>query len=347
MINQMKMGLIALIGVVIWGYTPSVVHAAKSHSSSGCSECHKSSSASPRLMGNLCVNCHSRANTTLAKFDVGAASNTLGHNGEVGNGSGGATSHNWGGSPTKWAAAGSANPPSTFYNSRYSISTNRITCSICHDPHGENGPNLLVRAAIAGDVICQQCHSSWFILNDSNDVNPVNDTNALLTHPVVTDYATFAATHPADYNPAPINASNGGTGEVRLINGGVSCTSCHATHYADSLSTTSDSRTTFNSEDPSFVGDGNILRADGPLRTGATRNGTTGTAQLRSNLCQSCHKIELHGQGESGDHMIGCLDCHGGHAYNGGVPSAYILNKMTPDEVPTRPDQRQRRLRYR
>lgn len=201
----------------------------------------------------------------------------------------------------------------------------------------------MVRVAIAGDVLCQQCHGSWFILNDSNDANPVNDTNALLTHPVVTDYATFAAANSTDYNAAPSNASNGGSGEVRLVDGGVSCTSCHGTHYADSSSDTTDGTSAYN-DSTMAKGDGNILRADGPLRMTGTpalpgpRNGATGTAQLRSNLCQSCHKIELHGQGVSGDHQIGCLDCHGGHAYNSGTPNAYILNKMTPDAVPTRID---------
>ena len=336
MINEMKMGLIALLGVVIWGLTPGVGHAANTHDQA-CNVCHRSS-ASPRSMANLCVVCHIKTETnTVARFDVGTASDTLGHNGQAGTDSGAETTHNWGGFSTNWAPAGSTYPPTTFYSSRYSISTKRITCSICHDPHGVTGTNYLVRAAIAGDVLCQQCHSSWFILNDSNDANPVNDTNALLTHPVVTDYATFAAANPTDYNPTPANASNGGSGEVRLVDGGVSCTSCHGTHYADSSSGTTDGTTAYNNLSLA-KGDGNLLRADGPLRTGGTRNGATGTAQLRSNLCQSCHKIELHGQGASGDHRIGCLDCHGGHAYNGGVPNAYILNKMTPDAVPTRPD---------
>jgi predicted CXXCH cytochrome family protein len=278
-------------------------------------------------MGNLCVECHKKSQiNTVARFDVGTASNTLTHNPSPGTGSGAETSHFWGGNTTAQAAAGSGNPTTAFYTSRYAISTNRITCTICHDPHGEQGTKL-VRAAITGDLICQQCHGSWFVSN-------VPDTNATLTHPIVADYATFAAANPTKYKAT---LTNTGSGDVRLVNGGVSCTSCHATHYADSSSATLDGATTYNNLTMA-KGDGNILRTDGPLRTGATRNGATGTAQLRSNLCQSCHTYKMHGKGASGDHRIGCLDCHGGHAYNGGLPNAYILNKQTPDAVPTRPN---------
>lgn len=332
MIKQLKMGLIALVGVAIWGFTPGVVHAAKTHTDS-CNGCHRMVGANPRGMTNLCVNCHTALNpATAAKFVVGDASNAMGH----GLNTAGNSSHNWGGFSSFKEDAGSTYPPTTFYFSKNSISTKRVTCSICHDPHLETSPNKLLRVAAAGDLICQQCHVNWFIPN-------LPDTNATLTHPLVADYATFAAANPLDYKAI----SNAGAGDVRLVDGGVSCTSCHATHYADSNSTTADGIANQGSLVP---GDGHLLRSDGPLRIGATRNtpkgadnlpgtaddGAPGTAQLRSNLCQSCHTIELHGQGVSGDHMLGCLDCHGGHAYNGGTPNAYILNKMTPDAVPTR-----------
>ena len=333
MIKQIKMGLITLVGVALCGIFPSVGHAAKVHTNI-CNDCHKvPAAANPRNIGNVCVTvCHATvANEedarATARFSTGDASHAMLHNPAPGSGSGANTSHFWGGSPTLWNAAGSANPTNTLYTSRYNISTKRTTCTICHDPHGEAGTKL-VRVATTGDLLCQQCHGSWFISN-------VPDTNATLTHPIVADYATFAAAHPNDYNATVTNVTNG---DVRLVGGGVSCTSCHSTHYADSSSATTDTTATYNSKNPLFVGDGHLLRTDGPLRTGVTRNGATGTAQLRSNLCQSCHKIELHGQGAGGDHMIGCLDCHGGHAYNGGTPNAYILNKRTPDAVPTRPD---------
>lgn len=331
MIKQIKMGVIALAGIMMLGLIPGAVHAEKAHSPVSCNECHKSG-FNPRSMTNICTNCHVKSGSTSAQFSAGDGSNAMAHN-SPGISPGDETSHNWAGFSTTQAPAGAANPMTTFYYSRYSISKNRTTCTICHDPHGDTGTKL-VRATLTSDLICQQCHGSWFVVNDSNDANPVNDTNALQTHPIVIDYAAFAATKPNDYNATVNNAGSGG---VRLVNGSVSCTSCHGTHYTDSTSATADGKTTYNN-DTMAIGDGHLLRSDGPLRTGVTRNGATGTAQLRSNLCQACHKIELHGQGATGDHMIGCLDCHGGHSYNGGTSNAYILNKQTPDAVPTRPN---------
>lgn len=316
----MKISLIVLAGVLFWCFNPEVAHAVKAHTF-GCNDCHKAAaSASPRAMGNLCVNCHTGTGPT-AKFTTGDASNAMGHNPGPGTGSGGETSHFWGGNSTLQAAAGSSNPSSTFYTSRYSISKNRITCTICHDPHGE-ATTKLVRAAIAGDLICQQCHGSWFVANP----------NATLTHPIVADYAAIAAANPSKFNATVTNV---GGGDVRLVNGGVSCTSCHGTHYADSSSATTDGTTNYNNATLA-KGDGSILRSDGPLRTGAARDtAVTGTAQLRSNLCQACHTYKMHGKGGN-NQLIGCLDCHGGHGYNGGVANAFVLASQSPDAVPVR-----------
>lgn len=268
-------------------------------------------------MGNLCVDCHSKSkDKAIARFNLGTASNALGNNPNPASGSGAETSHFWGGNSTLQPAAGSTHPPTTFYTSRYSTSKNRITCTICHDPHGQAGTKL-VRAAIAGDLICQQCHSQWFVANPE----------AELTHPIVANYAAIAAANPTKYKATVSNVGNGG---VRLVNGGVSCTSCHGTHYADSTSSTVDSTATYN-DLTMAKGDGKILRSDGALRVGGTRNGINGTAQLRSNLCQSCHTYKMHGKGLTGDVQIGCLECHEAHSSN-----AYTLRDVTPTAVPKR-----------
>jgi hypothetical protein len=98
MIKQIKIGLIALIGVAIWGIAPGVAHAVKTHTFA-CNECHRApTSANPRAMGNLCVNCHLKTESnTVAKFEVSSASNALKHNPSPGTSSGGETSHFWGG----------------------------------------------------------------------------------------------------------------------------------------------------------------------------------------------------------------------------------------------------------
>ncbi|MBE0502631.1 MAG: CxxxxCH/CxxCH domain-containing protein [Desulfuromonadales bacterium] len=197
-----------------------------------------------------------------------------------------------------------------------------MTCTICHDPHADKvvKPTLL-RATADGDLICQQCHSSRFVSN-------VPDTNATLTHPLVSDYEAFAAANPTKYK----TLSNSASGAVRLVAGDVSCTSCHSPHFADSSSATEDGLLNIAGL---TSGDGYLLRSDGPLRTGANRDGATGTGQLRSNLCQACHTYKMHGKGGN-QQMIGCLDCHGGHSYNNGAISAYVLAGKSPDAVPVR-----------
>jgi predicted CxxxxCH...CXXCH cytochrome family protein len=318
MINQFRMGLIVLVGVALWAFSPAVVHAAKVHIASNCIDCHNMPGANPRGMTNLCVSpsCHSTGGASTAKFLAGDTSNALGGNpSATGN-----SSHYWGGSSTSRPGAGSANPAATFYKSSYGISTNRVTCSICHDPHGQEGPTKLLRAASAGDLICQQCHAQWYVAN----------ANAQLTHPLVADYlATFGAD--ARFKPATVDgngrlSTNIGSGDVRLVNGGVSCTSCHATHFSDSDSTTVDAKGVALSQ-----GDGKILRSDGPERTNAD---PLLQAQLRSNLCQACHTYLVHGNVADGGPQIGCLDCHGGHSYNGGVPNVFVLSALTSTPQP-------------
>jgi predicted CXXCH cytochrome family protein len=221
--------------------------------------------------------------------------------------------------------AGASAPASTYYYSRYGISKGKVTCTRCHDPHADidvADPDLL-RSTIK-EEICRECHTGWWVFGAA--------AQTVGTHPVGMVYS-----YPSDPGfKAAVDPTNGGlagsSSTIQLISGMVACSSCHRTHFADSNATTADGIGLI------AAGDGFMLRSDGPYRTGGTRNGASGTAQLRSNLCQACHTIELHGQGLTGDHKIGCLDCHGGHAYNGGTPNAYMLNILTPGAVPTRPD---------
>ena len=327
MINQIKVGLLTLVGVVLLGLFPPGAQAAKIHAFN-CVDCHKApSAANPRAMGNLCVNCHSTAGSTTAKFSKGAASDAMNHNPWAITGAGEETSHFWGGNSTLQAAAGSANPSSAFYTSRYAISTNRITCTICHDPHGEAGTKL-VRAATDNDLICQQCHGSWF----------VNSPDAELTHPIVADYAATAAAANAaaaaagePQDPFKLTIDNslagGGNGSIRLVNNGtsdgVTCTSCHGVHFTDSDSTTADTKENYAGLLLS-AGDGKILRSDGATRAN------------KSALCQACHNYRPHGDsgtkhsitgngGITATTTVGCLECHSGHSYNNGNVQFYVL----------------------
>jgi predicted CxxxxCH...CXXCH cytochrome family protein len=219
------------------------------------------------------------------------------------------TSHFWGGYTTTQLAAGSTNPLTTFYYSRYSISKNRVTCSICHNPHGDmvTTPKLL-RASTDGDLICQQCHVDFY----------KDYANAFLTHPVGSTaiYANALSAEPTKYNPTPAVAA---PGVVGLVNGVVSCSSCHAPHFADSDSSTPDGGANVALL---AAGDGHLLKADGPGKDN------------KSVLCQACHTYQEHGKvGNNaagsgvGDVQIGCLVCHSGHSYDETAPNYFVLRK--------------------
>ncbi|MHB1398349.1 MAG: CxxxxCH/CxxCH domain c-type cytochrome [Trichloromonadaceae bacterium] len=213
------------------------------------------------------------------------------------------TSHFWAGKKDAVPAAGALAPTRTLYTSRYGISTGKVTCTRCHDPHLPitTDPKLL-RMTEAGDLICLDCHRPWKLSNNRGRE----------THPIVADYGAVAAANPTKYKPVVTNVGNGG---VQLVGDGVSCSSCHGAHFADSHSGTIDGR---DNRAGLLAGDGKLLRSDGPKRSGAT---AADTAQLRSNLCQACHTYKPHGDANP----IGCLECHSGHSYNNGNPNYFVL----------------------
>jgi predicted CxxxxCH...CXXCH cytochrome family protein len=211
-------------------------------------------------------------------------------------------------------AAGSQNPPTSFYSSRYQISTGLVTCTICHDPHLDMGtrPQLL-RASINDDLICYQCHTPFYIDN----------ANALLTHPVgaTTNYATHQTANPLKYKAVTTDADGrlstniAANSDVRLVNGNISCSSCHGTHGADSSSATKDGLLMWNVDhwEPNttlVAGDGKLLRTDGPDLN-------------KSVLCQTCHTYQIHGSA-SGE-TLGCLVCHSAHVYTSTGPANYFV----------------------
>lgn len=292
---------------------PMVAFAAKAHTQT-CNECHKAG-INPRTTDNLCTPCHGVANygdfIALGKPQLGAldrykASGALNHRSltDHTDQGGDQTSHFWGGISTTQVAAGTTNPTTALYNSRYALSKNRVTCSICHNPHGDMAttPKLL-RASTAGDLICQQCHVNFY----------KDYTNAILTHPVGSTaiYANALLAKPTNYKPTPADAA---PGVVGLVNGVVSCSSCHAPHFADSDSSTPDGGVNVSLMVP---GDGHLLKANGPAKAD------------NSLLCQACHTYQAHGKVSDGGESVGCLTCHSGHIIVGNNNVYVLRNSVT------------------
>ena len=296
-----------------------------------CENCHAAGvSLYSSGNSNLCTHCHRSGGDTVTTsdgrsgpvtyFDENDLSNAFGAHNAINAGSGPSeqTSHTWVTFRDVVKEAGATR--SVTYYSRYGVSNGKITCSKCHNPHatfvgtlGVNAPpgtNKALRVSESGDAVCQDCHLSWY----------VSPADAVETHPV--GIQLTGPSVKASISDPRVELVNDGSNDL------VSCSSCHDVHWSDS-----DSSTTNGRGGNHGTGDGKLLVSDGPLRTGATREET---AQIRSNLCQACHTYALHGRAGGDDAQIGCLDCHGGHSYNGSVPNAYVLNKETPDAVPTR-----------
>ncbi|MDZ4185070.1 MAG: CxxxxCH/CxxCH domain-containing protein [Desulfuromonadales bacterium] len=161
----------------------------------------------------------------------------------------------------------------------------------------------LLRAAAEGDLLCRQCHTGFY----------QDFENAVLTHPVGTtaNYAAALLASPEKYKPTPTDAA---PGIVGLVNGVVSCSSCHAPHFADSDSTTNDGLINVSTL---VAGDGHLLKANGPAKTN------------NSLLCQTCHTYLPHGKMSDGGESVGCLTCHSGHIIVGNSNIYVLRNSVT------------------
>ena len=283
-----------------------------------CQDCHKPGVTIQSFdPNNVCLQCHSNpdkattftdgtVHTSPAGFALGDASNALGSY-PAGYAPGDQTSHFWAAQSDMNTSAGAQAPSRTQYPqfySRYGTSTGRITCSRCHNPHGDaaTNPMLLRLGAGSSDQMCLACHTSF---NQSSN-------HGLGTHPMVASYANaLAGNTSSGLLSTPVE--QGANGLVGLVNGGVSCTSCHAPHFADSNGATADGPGTAN------VGDGYMLKDNGPTVEEADPG--------KKSICQDCHNFKMHGNSTL-THSIGCLVCHGGHNHDpNGNPNYDLLRK--------------------
>ncbi|WP_432821012.1 CxxxxCH/CxxCH domain c-type cytochrome [Trichloromonas sp.] len=308
-----------------------------------CNVCHKAGVGSAALGGNnICLQCHkdpkpemtfadgSAGHAPRGTFSVQDASNAMNAATAAGmeEPPSQQTSHYWASPKDVVPAAGALAPTAALYRSRYGISNGKVTCTRCHDPHlrSDSDPKLLRLGST--DSMCLNCHRPW---------NKGSSDRGLESHPLVVDYPAFAASRSDKYKPVSYNAStlvlgtNAGSGGVRLVYNAtagthnISCSSCHGLHFTDSDSSTLDGRDLAGSLN---AGDGKLLLSDGPRPgTDSALDYSYNSAVLRSNLCQTCHTYQIHGRTSDGGPVIGCLDCHSGHSYNGGTPYFFVLRK--------------------
>ncbi len=280
-----------------------------------CTFCHYeySSEEQPFMTFNVCLTCHatgkmgatykrsdgSDSNPITTAFAISDGSNAMGsHETPPVDAPGSQSSHFFAGSSDTEPAAG-ATPPANF---RFNLgwANGQITCSRCHNPHGDtNNPKLLKLGAGKADEMCLDCHSNW--------VQTGNHGRS--THPLVENYATTAAAAPDKYI-ASLQLED--QSEIQLIEDGVSCSSCHGVHFSDSDAATADGAA---NQASLHNGDGKLLRGNGPGRSNT------------SSLCQTCHTYKPHGSSETED--VGCLVCHSGHSYDPTAPNYFVLRRAT------------------
>ncbi len=277
-----------------------------------CKNCHKVGVTYTDLGNattNICLECHKDNPPTVNMLDGSSAtpdglfaptdaSNAMGsYPSGLSESSGerSQSSHMWAARDVN-EAAGAQAPSSRVFYGRYGISTGKVTCQRCHDPHSRDATNTKILRLGTGsrEQMCIDCHAPW---------NIDNTDHGLLSHPMVADYAAVQTANPDKYRaPADVTSA---AGEVTLVDGKVSCSSCHGVHFVDSDGTTVDGVGQTLS-----AGDGKLLKADGPA------------GNDKSMLCQACHTYKAHG---SANETVGCLVCHSGHVYNGGSPNYYVL----------------------
>jgi predicted CxxxxCH...CXXCH cytochrome family protein len=283
-----------------------------------CKICHKLGISYTDLgnaTSNVCLQCHKenppsvlmldgRLATPAALFSPVDASNAMGSYPDgmsEGEGSGTQSSHMWSGRDVN-SAAGAQPPLNRYFYGRYGISTGKLTCQRCHDPHSRDPENTKILRLGSGskEQMCLDCHRSW---------NLDSSHRGRLSHPLVADYAAVASAQPEKYRtPAEVAAA---AGEIELVDGAVSCSSCHGVHFADS-----DAATVDGPGRELSAGDGCILRSSGPQ------------AADTSVLCTACHSYGAHGNPADGGETVGCLACHSGHSYtNSGDPNYFVLRK--------------------
>ncbi len=320
-------GIILLLGIA------SSVQATKVHDFA-CSNCHipLNQQQSGLKVETVCLLCHSAGNDVPIKrlsnplettnppsglFEPGDASNLLGSY-PGGSTPDAETSHMWDAAETNPTAGANTPQHYLFYVYPGTVSFGKVTCSRCHDVHGqqETNPQLLKLGEGQADAMCLDCHSDW---NQPNN-------RGLGTHPIVADYAAVVAAKPTKFRSAPDNS--GTEANISLVDGNsVSCTSCHGVHWTDSDSTTTDGKANVTTL---HAGDGRVLKHDGPER----ENPDYG-------LCQACHSYQRHG---GNNPTIGCMVCHGSHEYDpGGNPNYFMLKKQVTLNRPllneTQPDE--------
>lgn len=262
----------------------------------GCGVCHKShQTLGTTGYNNLCTACHNpndpkAGGKPFYQADAASPFATVQsrYSGGILPGKIYQSSHNWTGSDVNPSVGSSA--PTSMSVSNPNIQ-GTILCVRCHNVHGTresaNNTKPFLRGLNDNDQMCKDCHK-------------IRSTTSHMTgsHPVNVNYSSMTKIHVGGFQSDPINANPANpTSAMKLVNGSVQCTTCHAVHYSDSRSGTVDGAAAYNQLSTSK---GHLLRTDARGKTATDLN-----------ICTNCHagKAAHNGTGQN----VQCNDCHSGH----------------------------------
>lgn len=274
-----------------------------------CSHCH----TAPKTLGkkesqysnNWCLSCHVSGNPdTKNQFSANDYSNIY-KTGTVPQSSPMQTSHKWFGTSNVRAAGTSA----ITIDNRGEAGLNRVVfvgalaCTRCHSVHGNSGeasvgPGVL-RMANDSSQLCTACHTYYNSADHKLGSHPINvsytsarNASILANDPLKTTYRTTPVTNAV--NP---------TGEVKLINGKVTCSTCHGIHNTDSRTSTFDPYSSNHVYGQLSSSKGYLLRVS-----------AFGKTADDVNICTNCHLSRNHNVKLSKiKPSVQCNDCHSGH----------------------------------
>jgi predicted CxxxxCH...CXXCH cytochrome family protein len=206
--------------------------------------------------------------------------------------------------------------------------TNTILCVRCHNSKADTNATQdvnkpFLRVTNADNAMCLDCHRSRQTTTHTTGSHPV--ANRIYSSVYKLNTTAFRRT-PLSPNPYNYTAKLGNY----FKSGKLVCTTCHATHYADSNSATLDNRSTANgsaSDDIAKGLKGQLQNSQGQL----VRTDIFGATANAINVCSSCHKETKNLNHNSKGQNIQCEHCHGAHvdylAAGPAAPNVYLVRR--------------------
>lgn len=289
-----------------------------------CESCHISGAGKGigntdiKYDANVCLVCHITGNVKtkkhFSKLDFANLFNTAGIQTQVNPDQ---NSHKWFG-PDNVPAAGAQAPTDVnmIKTAGGSVFPSSLSCNRCHTVHGTSvvsgtgfaGDAPYLRMEMSSDQLCRNCHRS----RDTQD-------HKLGTHPIGVSYTSARNANILEnsatkttFRTLPVTNAANPTGEVKLKNGTVVCSTCHGTHNTDSRTSTFDPYSSTHTYGQLSSSKGYLLRVD-----------AFGKTADDVNICSNCHLSRNHNVKLSKvKPSVQCNDCHSGHVeYDAAFPA--------------------------